>query len=426
MTFKLKKSVKNIYKHICFCLVLSLINLLAYELVLKNSSVLAANKNKGKPVKNISLLYISKKYETALPLSLVDKIIEDKGLLGAQMSNSDNNKAARFVGLNFDLKVLLVEKQEDVRTALKNDLINGHKLIIADLKEEDLLKIADMSEAKDALIFNVYSSSDRLRGKECRANLYHIMPSWLMRADALTQYLIWKQWKKWFLVYGKSPIDLDYANAIKKSAQKYRARIVEERSYKFEAGHRRIDSGHQQIQTQMPRLTQNAKAHHVVFVADAAEAFGEYLLFRTESPRPVVGSHGLIATAWHRSFEQYAGMQMQNRFEKFAKRIMTERDYTAWLAVKILGKTMIRIKSDKVSDIKAYIHSEKFNVAGFKGRGMTFRKWNRQLRQPLILTWAKALVSMSPQDGFLHPDFQTDTLGIDKSHNQCPFVTTVK
>lgn len=426
MTLNLKMSTKDIYKHPCFCLVLSLICLLGHELVSSNSSVLAAKNNKGNRLKNISLLYISKKYEAPPPLSLVDKIIEDKGLQGAQMSNSDNNKAARFVGLNFELKVLLVETQEDIRTALKQYLLSGHKLIIADLKEEDLLKVADMREAKDALIFNVYSSSDRLRGKDCRINLYHIIPSWAMRADALTQYLIWKKWKKWFLVYGKSPIDLDYANAIKRSAQKYRAKVVEERSYKFEAGHRRIDSGHQQIQTQMPRLTQSAKNHDVVFVADAAEAFGEYLLFRTESPRPVVGSHGLIATAWHRSFEQYAGMQMQNRFEKFAKRIMTERDYTAWLAVKILGKTMIRIKSDKVSDIRSYIHGEKFNVAGFKGRGMTFRVWNRQLRQPIILTGAKALVSMSPQDGFLHPKFHMDTLGVDEPETKCPFVTQVK
>ncbi len=376
-------------------------------------------KKKAKPLKNISLIYITKKYADPAPLSLVDKIIEDKGLRGAELSNSDNNRAAKFVGLNFDLKTIIVDEKKDVRSELKQHLLNGNKLIIADLKEPDILRLADMKEAKDALIFNVYSSSDRLRGEDCRSNLFHIMPSWEMRADAMSQYLVWKQWKKWFLVYGKSPIDLDYANAIKKSANKYRMKVVEERSYKFEAGNRRIDSGHQQIQTQMPRLTQAAKEHDVVFVADAAEAFGEYLLFRTEKPRPVVGSHGLISVAWHRSFEQYAGMEMQNHFEKFTKRIMTERDYTAWLATKIFGKTMIRIKSEKPEDIKNYILSDKFNVAGFKGRGMTFRPWNRQLRQPILLTGAKALVSISPQDGFLHPHFQTDTLGVDKPNNKC-------
>ena len=56
--------------------------------------------------------------------------------------------------------------------------------------------------------------------------------------------------------------------------------------------------------------------------------------YRDYDPRPVVGTQGLIAVAWHRSYEQYAGTQMQHRFERFAKRIMTERDYSAWIAVR--------------------------------------------------------------------------------------------
>lgn len=377
----------------------------------------------SKPLQTIPVLYLSKVYADPPPLSLVDKIITDKGLMGARLSNSDNNRGAKFVGLKFDLIEAIAGENEDIEAIAREQLSKGLRLIVADLKEEDLLKVANLPEAKNSLIFSVMSSSDRLRGTSCLSNIYHIIPSWTMRADALAQYLMWKRWKKWFLVYGKAPIDKDYAAAIKAAAKKFRAKIVEERSYKFEAGNRRIDSGHQQIQTQMPRLTQAAPEHDVLFVADAAEAFGEYLMYRTESPRPVVGSHGLMALAWHRSFEQYAGMQMQNRFEKFAKRIMTERDYTAWLATKIFGKTMIRLKTDDPEAIRSYIMSDKFNVAAFKGRGLTFRHWNRQLRQPVLLTAAKALVSISPQDGILHHKFHTDTLGVDEPKNTCPYPT---
>ena len=65
----------------------------------------------------------------------------------------------------------------------------------------------------------------------------------------------------------------------------------------------------------MPMLTQGAPDHDVVMVADESDVFGDYLLFRTAEPRPVAGTHGLVAVAWHRSFEEYAGTQMQNRFE---------------------------------------------------------------------------------------------------------------
>lgn len=386
---------------------------------------MAAGKTKAPP-EAVNIVYLSKAYEEPPPLSLVMKIIKDKGEKGAEYSIREHNRVSQFVGYKFNLVKAIAGEDEDVASLAETILTPENKLVIADLKAEDLLKVARLKQAGDMLIFNVRDSNDKLRGEDCQANLYHIIPSWSMRADALAQYLNWKGWKRWFLVHGKSPIDQEYVAAIKRAARLYRAKIVEQRAYKFEAGSRRIESGHQQIQTQMPRLTDAAAEHDVVFVADAAEAFGEYLLYRTAKPRPVVGSHGMIATAWHRSFEQFGGMSIQRSFEKFAKRIMEERDYTAWLSIKLLAKTIIRLKSQDPDDITAYLFSEKFKVAGFKGLGMNFRHWNRQLRQPILLSGAKALVSMSPQDGYLHPNFHTDTLGVDEPNNKCPLKSKVE
>ena len=63
--------------------------------------------------------------------------------------------------------------------------------------------------------------------------------------------------------------------------------------------------------------------------------------------------------------------------------------------------------------------SKDFEVAGFKGQGMTFRPWDRQLRQPILLSGPRALVSISPQEGFLHQKFLTDTLGFDEPETKC-------
>ena len=170
----------------------------------------------------------------------------------------------------------------------------------------------------------------------------------------------------------------------------------------------------------MPEVTQGAPAHDVVWVADTTELFGDYVLYRDYEPRPVVGTHGLIAVAWHRSYEEYAGTQMQNRFERFAKRIMTERDYTAWLAVRAIGEAVTRRATD-VPSVRDYLLSDAFTVAGFKGEGLTFRTWDHQLRQPILITGARSLVSMSPQEGFLHPKYLTDTLGYDEPETKCKF-----
>jgi ABC transporter substrate binding protein (PQQ-dependent alcohol dehydrogenase system) len=365
------------------------------------------------------IVYLGKRYAEPPPLSLLDKILTDEGVQGARLAVKENNMTGRLVEQHYEIVEAVVDEKEDIRAKAKEVLAAGHGLIVADLEATDLLAVADLPEAKGAVILNARSSNDELRQGSCRANVFHIIPNWAMRADALAQYLLWKKWRRWFVVVGSTPADKEYLAAIKRSAAKFGAKIVEERAYTFDAGSRRTDTGHQQIQTQMPILTQGAPDYDVVYVADVGEAFGDYLMYRTYDPRPVVGSQGLQAVAWHRSFEQYAGTQLQNRFEKQANRIMTERDYTAWLAVRVFGEAVTRTSKNGMEDVRAYILSKEFEVAGFKGVGLTFRSWDHQLRQPILLSGPRTLVSISPQDGFLHQKFLTDTMGFDEPETKC-------
>lgn len=367
------------------------------------------------------ILYVGKRYPEPLPLSLLDKPLSDEGVQGARLATKENNMTGRLVEQHFELVEVVAKADEDVVPKVKAEIDRGHGLIVADLEPADLLAVADLPEAKGALIFNVRSSSDDLRQQDCRINLFHIIPNWAMRADALAQYLSWKKWRRWLVVHGTTPGDKEYLTAIRRAAQKFGAKIVDERSYEFDAGSRRTDSGHQQIQTQMPLLTQGAPDYDVIFVADVGEAFGDYLLFRTYEPRPVVGSQGLQAVAWHRSFEQYAGTQLQNRFEKQAGRFMTERDFTSWLGVRVVGEAVTRTGKNNPDEINRYILSKDFEVAGFKGIGLTFRSWDHQMRQPILLSGPRTLVSISPQEGFLHQKFLTDTMGFDEPETKCRF-----
>ena len=113
-----------------------------------------------------------------------------------------------------------------------------------------------------------------------------------MKADALAQYLVWKRWQRWFLVEGSHPEDKAFAAAIRRAATRFGAKIVEERVYEDTGGARRTDTGHVQVQQQMPVFTQDAPDHDVLVVADESEVFGEYLPYRTWEPRPVVGTAG--------------------------------------------------------------------------------------------------------------------------------------
>lgn len=379
-----------------------------------------ATQQAGVPHKlTVVIGYLGKAYAEPEPLSLVDKIYTDKGLQGARIALAENNMTGRLVGDDYQMREEIVQNDADVSAVARSLLVSGISFILADLESEDLLKVADLPEAANAIIFNIRSADTELRQEKCRKNVFHILPDLAMRADALAQYLAWKKWRNWALISGDQPSDLEYAAALKRAAKRFGAKIVAEKTYIYKPGSRRTDTGHQQIQAQMPLLTQDLGAHDVIVVSDVMESFGDYLLFRTFEPRPVAGTHGLIATSWHRSYEESAAMQMQNRFEKKTGRIMTELDYSGWLAVRTVGEAVTRTSAANAATLRSYLLSEKFEVAGFKSQGLNFRRWDRQLRQPILLAGPRALVSISPQDGFLHPKYLTDTLGFDEPESKC-------
>jgi ABC transporter substrate binding protein (PQQ-dependent alcohol dehydrogenase system) len=367
----------------------------------------------------IPLAYITQKQKTLPPLSLVDQDTTDNGVMGARLAIEDNNTTGRFTKQHFTLDEMIVGESGDVVGAFRELLGKGHKYILADLPAASLLAIADAPGAQETLIFNVRAKDDALRGEQCRRNVLHVIPSHAMLADALAQYLMWKRWSQWFLVVGTGEEDGLYAAALRRAAERFSAEIVEERVFDADPGARRTDTGHAQIQKQMPVATQDAGEYDVLVVSDFRDAFGAYLPYRTWDPRPVVGTQGMVATAWHRSQEQWGATQMQNRFTRFSGRWMTERDYAAWVAARSVSEATTRTKAADYATVNAYIHSAGFGVAGFKGQKLTFRDWDGQLRQPILLAAARTLVSVSPQEGYLHEFSELDTLGYDRSDSAC-------
>ncbi len=368
---------------------------------------------------DIAVVYITKQEKQKLPLSLLDPVLEDDGVWGARLGLKDNQTTGQFLKHDYRLIETVVPEDGDPAEAFRSEAAAGAKLFLADLRAEELETVAALPEAAEALIFNVRAPDDALRNEGCRANVFHIVPSRSMKTDALAQYLIWKKWSKWLVLHGKAPGDRAFLDSLQRSAKKFNAKVVEERLVEEDAPSARTDSGHAQIQKQIPILTQGAPNHDVVVVADEGDAFGEYLPYRTWDPRPVTGTQGLIPTAWHRSHEQWGGTQIQRRLRKLAGRDMTVRDYANWAAMRSIGEAVTRTNSAEPDKVRAHLMGDTFKLAAFKGTPLTFRRWNQQLRQPILLAAPRSLVSVSPQEEFLHQRTPLDTLGFDEPESNC-------
>ena len=352
-------------------------------------------------------------------ISLVQMPPPDNGLAGAQMAARDNDTTGRFLNQRYLLVDLHLKAGDDPATAVAELARQGISLIVADLPADDLLKAAEAGKADRILFFNAAATDDRLRQKDCRANVVHTAPSRAMLADGLAQYLVWKKWVRWFLVVGSHERDKLFAAALTRAANRFGAKIVQQREFKDTGGARRTDSGVVQIQQQMPVFTQEAPSYDVLVVADESEVFANNLPYRTWDPRPVAGSAGLVPTSWDASNSLWGGIQMQDRFIAQFKRLMTALDMQAWTAVRMIGEATSRQNSADPNKILDFLKGPELALGAFKGQKLTLRDWDLQLRQPILLTDGRTIVSVSPQQGFLHQFSELDTLGYDRPETQC-------
>ncbi len=360
----------------------------------------------------VDVTYLRVETEAPPVLSNLDPEPGDIGLAGAEVARADNATTGRFLGHDYVLDVVSVPVGGDALAAAAQALSEGG-LMLLDAPADIALAIADLPDARGALLFNTADPAPRLRDADCRANLLHSLPSSAMRADALMQFLVARRWTDLALIAGTHPDDLDFAAALERSAAKFRVEIGARKTWAFDADMRRNAA------QEVPLFTQDFGDVDVILVADEIGDFGRYILYNTWLPRPVAGSEGLVPAAWAPVVEQWGAAQLQSRFEAHAGRSMRAQDYGAWAALRAIGEGVTRTGSADPATLRAFLLSENFELAGFKGRPLTFRTWNGQLRQPIPLVHPRALAALAPLEGFLHERTELDTLGIDAAETAC-------
>ncbi|WP_386680614.1 ABC transporter substrate-binding protein [Loktanella sp. R86503] len=340
-------------------------------------------------------------------LSDFDPDPADLGIAGAQVGLADIATTGQFLNHTYELTEVVATTQADLLAASAG----ASGLVVVQAPAAMVLAVADAMPG--ALVFNAAAADDSLRGADCRANLLHTAPSYAMRADALAQFLVTKRWTDVALVHGPAPADLGFANALRGSAEKFGLRLRGDAPWGFTGDIRRTTGD------EVPSFTQKLGDFDMLLVADEIHDFGRYLNYNTWEPRPVGGSEGLTPVAWSPAVEQWGAQQLQSRFRDAAGRGMRPGDYSAWAALRAIGEAVTRTGSSDPAVLRSYLLGPEFTLAGFKGRALSFRAWNGQLRQPIPLVDARAVVAVAPLEGFLHPDTELDTLGGDRPESTC-------
>ena len=372
----------------------------------------------GQVAGSIDISYLALVPKQHVALTSLEPPPGEEGLQGARLALKDNQTTGRFLKQTYAMDEAIASDESGVLDAVGKLLEQGRRLFVVDLPAPLLVKVADLPAAKQAVFLDATSSDDKLRAEACRANVLHLLPSDAMRADAIMQYLLVKQWRNVMLATGPADGDRAYADAIRRSARKFRIKLVADQPWTYQPGAKRTDTGHFAIAAEAARFTQGV-SYDVLLVVDTADEFGDDMSYRTTDPRPVMGTQGMVATAWAYPFEQWGGTQLQIRFLAQAKRWMTEKDFGAWMAVRSIGEAATRADTLDAAGLIAFMRGKDFELTAFKGVTLSFRPWDGQLRQPVLLMDPRSLVSVSPQPGFEHQFNTLDTLGIDQPETKC-------
>lgn len=364
-------------------------------------------------VLNVDILYLEQKIEKPPVLSNVIEEPKNLGLSGAQLAVIDSNKSSKFLNQNYNLITKISYDENELITAFEEFIKNKNSYVILNVEDELLKKLIANPLSKDVLLINAGSQSTDLRKDYCNKNLIHTIASNAMLYDGLVQFLVKRNFKNIFLISGKNPKDIQISEDIKRAVKKFGANIVKEKVWENNTDIRR------RATDEFPVFTQ-AKDYDVIVVADYFGDFGESIYFNSWLPRPVAGTQGLTPVTWNKVIESNGAAQMQSRFEGFASRWMESKDFSNWVAVRTIISSIMKTKTADFKTNLDFIYSDDFDVAAYMGRKLSFRDYNGQLRMPISLIQPRALISTSPQEGFLHPITDLDTMGI------APFEMTCK
>ena len=251
---------------------------------------------------------------------------------------------------------------------MRRAVASGAAALLLDLPADDMRNAAAALPPGRIALFNIRQDGDDLRRDLCASDLFHVLPSQGALTDALAQFVVRRNWRRVLMLVGPEEDDAALAKSFQNSARKFGARIVETKAVVEGNDPRNRD------RTNVALLTAGVD-YDAVFVADTVGDFGRFIQYRMGRPRPVLGSAGLRASAWHGTSERYGAPQVNRRFERLAHRPMTSLDWSAWVAVRAIGEAVARTSARTPEEIRRILRGGELPIELSKGVTGSFRPW---------------------------------------------------
>lgn len=319
---------------------------------------------------------------------------------GARFSEEEHAFNAEMFGLDFSVPLRHASGAEAVTSAAQALLDEeGVRAVVGGFGTEDASALADWAADAGLPFLNVVASDDALRNEACRATTFHVAPSAAMYVDALVGWYVRSAYRDWFLVLGEG-VDAEGL------AERTRWSMSERHFGAREAGRAElarggdVDALRQEIdrsgadlvfllmdaEHQLEALAGLEDAGLEIPVAGFPDPEAQTRTFfdHSREAAPVLGSEHR-ATAWEASLDAYGARELNARFREAFDEPMEPSAWATYQAIKILFETATLGTSPEPTAMIDHLTDEQGVFDVWKGIGVTFRPWDRQLRQSLYL-----------------------------------------
>jgi ABC-type branched-subunit amino acid transport system substrate-binding protein len=312
-------------------------------------------------------------------------------IMGAQLGTEEADITAGMFGTKVELIIEDGVTPANMLALVRKLSAREHlTAIIAALDDPTTASLSAFTQQERLVCLNTTARGGDLRGEKCHRSTFHVEPDLAMYTYAMGQWLLQNNRKRWYSIVSEAGFGPEVSHRSRRFLQQHGG---------ADLGRSVITSGQADYQDVLAHL--GAAEPEAVVVALTGDELRHFLeQYRISGLQTLLAGipldmialwqasleslQGVWVTSWYHGLERFSARELNRRFYRRFEKPAEGFAWTNWAAVKLVMEGVLRSASTEASALVSYLESAP-PFDGHKGRSLTFRDWNHQLRQPLYV-----------------------------------------
>jgi len=325
-------------------------------------------------------------------------------IMGAQLGAAEADVTAGLFGTKVELIVEDAATPENILSlARKLSAQEKPAAIIAALDDPTTARLSDFTQQERIVCLNAAARGGELRGEKCHRLTFHVEPDLAMYTHAMGQWLVQNNRKRWHHVVAEGAFGQEVYHRASRFLQLQGG---------TDLGRSVITPGQSDYNDVLANLARgDAEA---VVVALGGQELRHFLeQYKAAGLNTLLAGvpldmialwqadagalQGVWVASWHHGLERFSARELNRRFLRRFEKPAEGFAWANWAAVKLVVEGVLRSTSTEAAALVNYLEGAP-PFDGHKGKSLTFREWNHQLRQPLYVLKAREAKPENPWD----------------------------